>query len=274
MELYSILEKQCCCIGLQSKHKPELLRELALVACKSSHLDESRVDEIAAALETREAQGSTGFGDGIAIPHARLPQMESFVLVIGVHKSGVDFNALDRKKVQLFFVILGPEEMVSEHLKILAAVSRALTRSNVKKEIMAARSDDAIFEAFIRNIESIRSTPEKQRTMKLLVVVLFLEEYLYDILELYLQKGIEGATIIDSFGMGQYISNLPLFATFIGFMQEKKNHSKTILAMIPEELEQELLENIEGVLGDLNQKQGAMIFSLDVGMYKGSMRML
>lgn len=274
MELYSILEKQCCCIGLRGKNKSELLKELAALACKSSHLDESRVDEITVALEKRETQGSTGFGGGIAIPHARLPNMEEFVLVIGVHESGVDFDALDRKKVQLFFVILGPEEKVNEHLKMLAAISRAVTRSSAKKEILAARGNDAVFDAFMRNIESLGEVSEKKRSMKLLVLVLFLEDYLYDILELYLQKGIEGAIVIDSFGMGQYISNIPLFATFIGFMQEKKNHSKTILAMIPEEMENELVEHIEHVLGDLNQKQGAMIFSLDVGMYKGSMRML
>ncbi|MGI9256601.1 MAG: PTS sugar transporter subunit IIA [Salinispira sp.] len=273
MELYSILQKQCCRIGLQAKTKPDILRELAAISCRNTNLHEDRIDEIASILAEREKQGSTGFGGGIAIPHARLPELNEFVLAIGVHETGIDFDALDRRKVQLFFVILGPDADVSGHLKLLAAVSRALTRSNAKKEILAARGNDAVFDAFVRNIETLGEISEKKPAMKLLVLVLFLDEYLYDILELYLQKGIEGATVLDSFGMGQYISNVPLFATFIGFMQEKKNHSKTILAMVPENMEQELVESIEHVIGDLDKKQGAMLFSMDIAMYKGSMKM-
>jgi mannitol/fructose-specific phosphotransferase system IIA component (Ntr-type) len=274
MELYDILEKQCCRIGLTGKQKVDVIRELAKLACRSSALDESREEEVFAALEAREGQGSTGFGGGIAIPHARLSNMDRFVLAIAVHNEGVDFDALDRKRVQLFFIILGPEEQVNEHLKLLAAVSRALTRSAAKKEILAAQGNEAVYEAFLRNVEGLGEQTREKPKLKLMVLVLFLEEYVYEILELYLQKGIEGATVLDSFGMGEYISNVPLFATFIGFMQEKKNHSKTILALIPENMEKELVEGVEGILGDLDKKQGAMIFSLDVGMYKGSMKML
>ncbi len=274
MELFDSLEKQCCRIGLRGKNKREVLHELATLACRSSALDESRIEEVFAALEKRESQGSTGFGGAVAIPHARLSNMDSFALAIGVHSDGIDFDALDKKRVRLFFIILGPEEDVNQHLKILAAVSRALTRSSAKKEILAAQGNEAVYEAFLRNVESLGEERKEKPKLKLLVLILFLEEYVYDVLELYLQKGIEGATVLDSFGMGEYISNVPLFATFIGFMQEKKNHSKTILAMIPENMESELVESIEGIVGDLDKKQGAMLFSLDVGMYKGSMKML
>ncbi len=274
MELHQILEQQCCRIGLGAKTKCDLLREMATLACRSSKLDESRIDEIASALEKRESQGSTGFGGGFAIPHARLPNMKDFVLAIGVHPEGVNFESLDRKKVHLFFLIIGPEEKVSEHLKILAAVSQTLTRSNVQKEILASRRNEAVYETFIRNAESLGTATAKKPKLKFFVLILFLEEYVYDILELYLQKGIEGAIIIDSFGMGEYISNVPLFATFTGFMQEKKNHSKTIMALIPADIEAEIIAGIETLLGDLDKKQGAMFFSMDVGHYKGSMKML
>jgi PTS system nitrogen regulatory IIA component len=274
MELFEVLEKQCCRIGLRGKNKRDVLRELATLACRSSALDESREDEVFAALEAREGQGSTGFGGGIAIPHARLKGMDRFALAIGVHEDGIDFDALDKKRVRLFFIILGPEEQVNEHLKLLAAVSRALTRGSAQKEILAAQGNEAVYEAFLRNVEALGETSREKPKLKFFALILFLEEYVYEILELYLQKGIEGATVLDSFGMGEYISNVPLFATFIGFMQEKKNHSKTILALIPESLETELIEGIEGIVGDLDKKQGAMIFSMDVANYKGSMKML
>lgn len=274
MELIDILEKQCCRIDLKSRTKDDVLGELATLACRSSALREDRIDEVRSALQDREAQGSTGFGNGIAIPHARMPDLDRFVLTIGVHPGGVDFNALDRKKVRLFIVILGPQEEVNDHLKLLASVSRTLTRTNAEKELLAAGSDEALREAFLRNAEGLGKKNGGRPKLKLMVLILFLEEYVYEILELYLQLGIEGATVLDSVGMGQYISNVPIFATFIGFMQESKNSSKTILAMIPEEREQEVVEGLETILGDLDRKQGAMIFSLDVGMYKGSMKML
>ena len=84
----------------------------------------------------------------------------------------------------------------------------------------------------------------------------------------------EGATILDSAGMGRYISNVPLFADFIGFMRENKHQSKTILTLVPQEHTQELIQRIEEVSGDLDKKQGAMIMVLDVSYLKGSMKMI
>ena len=93
-------------------------------------------------------------------------------------------------------------------------------------------------------------------------------------MEYFIQEGIDGATIVESSGMGEYISNIPLFASFIGFMNENKHSSKTIMAMIPAERQQEILEGIESITGDLDKKEGAMIFMTDVTFYKGTMKML
>ena len=98
--------------------------------------------------------------------------------------------------------------------------------------------------------------------------------FLNDILEFFIEAGVDGATVIESFGMGEYISNIPLFADFIGFMQKNKNQSRTILALVPEDRVQELVEGIEEITGDLDKKQGAMVLALDVPFYKGTMRML
>ena len=110
--------------------------------------------------------------------------------------------------------------------------------------------------------------------MKLLTVVLYLEEFLNEILEFFIEAGVDGATVIESFGMGQYISNIPLFADFIGFMQQNKNQSRTIMALVPEGRVEEIVEGIEEITGDLEKKQGAMVYVLDVPFYKGTMKML
>ena len=116
--------------------------------------------------------------------------------------------------------------------------------------------------------------PAKSRKMKLMYVVLYIDEFLYDILEFFLQEGIEGATVIESFGMGQYISNIPMFAEFIGFMKENKNQSKTIMALVPEEKESSIIEGIEEITGNLDKKDGALVMTMDISFFKGSMKML
>jgi mannitol/fructose-specific phosphotransferase system IIA component (Ntr-type) len=274
MELYEILSKRSCAVDLRAKNKDEALEKLAELAVKSDQASGIGVETIYERLRDRESQGSTGFGNEFAIPHARIPGMEEFLLYIAVFPKGVDFDALDKKRVKLFFVILGPPEAVNEHLKILAAVSRAVAHTHAKAEILRSPSVTGLYEAFLRNMEFGSRERREQRTMQLLVLNLYDEDLLYAVLEIFIEEGVEGATILDSAGMGQYISNVPLFADFIGFMRENKHQSKTILTLVPQENTQELIQRVEEVSGDLDKKQGAMIMVLDVSYLKGSMKMI
>ncbi len=274
MELFKMLDTASCHIGIKGKRKEDILRTLATMACRSKTLEGIDSALIYQKLMDREAQGSTGFGGEVAIPHARIPGMKKFLLFIASDSKGVEFDTLDKKKVKLFFVILGPEEGVNEHLKILAAISRGISQTNMKKELLAARTEEALAEVFLKNTEDVSDGVQKKQKMKLMYVILYLEDFLYHILEYFIQEGIDGATIIESSGMGEYISNIPLFATFIGFMNEKKNMSKTIMVLIPEDREAEIVKGIEEITGDLNRKEGAMIITTEVSFYKGTMKMM
>ncbi len=274
MDIIQILDKQSCSVNSTAKTKDEMIAQLGVLATRSEQGRNLGADVVSAALSEREAQGSTAFGNEIAIPHARLDAIDDFLMFIVSAPKGVEFDALDRKKVKLFFVILGPPEKVNEHLQILAFVSRALSHTNLKAELLAARSETALYEAFLRNTSFERDHDDTPRSMKFMLVNLYIEEYLYRILELFIENGIEGATIVDSAGMSHYISNVPLFADFIGFMNESKHHSKTILALVPEEHVDDLVEGIEEITGDLDKKQGAFILVLDVAFYRGSMKMM
>lgn len=274
MELYEILDKHCCSVSLTSRTKDEVLRELAALSVRNEALSSFGVETVYKALKQRESEGTTGFGDGVALPHMRLKGLKRFLVLIATSKIGVDFDALDKKKVSLFFVIIGPAEKVNEHVQILASISRALGTTRIKKELLQAKTEGVLYETFLRSVEKSIDTTTAKRKMKLMYVVLYLEEFLYHILEYFIQEGIDGATIIESSGMGAYISNIPLFATFIGFFNERKNQSKTIMALVPEEREREIIEGIEKITGDLDKKEGAMIITTDVSIYRGSMKIL
>lgn len=275
MELYEILDREICAFNISDRTKDEALRRIAERASRSEALAGISADEIFRKLQEREQQGTTGFGDGIAIPHARIEGMEHSLLFIVTSHRGVDFEAMDKKRVHVFFILLGPEDKAEEHLKILAALSRLLSATRIKNELLSAKSNNAIYETFVRN-----SMGEEERgrgvsrKMKLMYIILYEQEFLYDILEFLIEEGVEGATIMESSGMGQYISNIPLFASFIDFMKEDKNLSKTILALIPEDREEDIIRGIERITGDLDTRQGAMIITHDVSFYKGTMNMM
>lgn len=274
MRLFEILDKDCCSVSLTARHKEGVLREMAELAMKNAALKPFGVETITEAFAAREQEGTTGFGEGVALPHIRLKGLDRFIVFIAVSKHGVDFEALDKKRVKLFFAIIAPEEKVNEHVQILASISRAVGATNLKQELLNAGTVGVLYETFIRSIQQISGPQDQRRKMKLMYVVLYLEEFLYHILEYFIQEGIDGATIIESSGMGEYISNIPLFASFIGFMNEGKNRSKTIIALIPEDRQQEIIAGIEEITGDLDKKEGAMIIVTDVAFYKGSMKML
>ena len=275
MDLAKLFVPESCSVNMKAKTKEAALESLAALAVRSGRTAGVSETSIAMALSERESQGSTGFGDELAIPHARVSGLTEFIVFAAHAPKGVDFDSLDKKKVRVFFVILGPEDRPSEHVQILAALSRALSGTSLKKELMNAGSADVMAESFLRHVgEKHEDVPERKREMKLLVLILYMDEFLYHILEYFLEEGVEGATILDSSGMGQYISNIPLFATFIGFMNEQKNRSNTILATIPADREEEIIKGIEAITGDLDRKQGAMLMTLDIGHWKGTMKMM
>ena len=274
MELSAIFERDLCLFDLTAPNKEEVLQAIARTAVKSRHAQHLSADLIYQKLAAREAEGSTGFGNGIAIPHARIEGLTEFILFIVTSRKGVEFGALDKKKVNIIFVVLGPQKEVGQHLKILAAVSRIIAHSNVKREILEASSAMAVYESFLRHTRIGEAVKTEKAKMKLLVVILYFDEYLYQVLEFFIQAGVEGATILESAGMGDYISNIPIFAEFIGFLKENKNRSRTILALVPEQRIGEIIDGIEDITGDLDKKEGATILSLDVSAYKGSMKMI
>lgn len=274
MDLLSIVDRDSCAVDAAWRTKEEAIQGIATLAAQSESAAGIPAETIAAVIGKRESEGSTGFGNEVAIPHARVAGMERFLVFVAALRRGVDFDALDRKRVRLFFVILGPPEEVNTHLQILALISRMVAHTNAKAELLRAETRDALYETFLKNAGLNHAPSEAKQKMKLLFVNVYFEEFLYQILELFLEEGVEGATIIDSAGMGQYISDVPLFADFIGFMREKRHKSKSILALVPENMVDSIIDGIEAITGDMETRQGAMVMSLDVGILRGNMNMI
>ena len=273
MNFYDILNEDACLPQIEGKTREEALHSLTQQAAKDPRMQGLSAETLYQALLEREKQGSTGVGGGLAIPHARFDELDHFVLFIATSRKGVEFDAIDKKKVKVFFLLFGPKDAVREHLKILASVSTTASHGNVCRQLENSITPNAMFEAFMSRTHQDEAHQGRE-AMKLMTLVLYEEKYLYDILEFFIEEGIEGATILESTGMGQYISNIPLFASFIGFMNEDHVRSNTLLATIPESKVERLVQGIEDITGDLDKTQGAMIMIMDIAFTKGSMKMM
>lgn len=134
MKLAEILPQALVIPELRGATKDAVLRELAehLAAAEP----EIEVEALVKILWERERLGSTALGDGIAIPHGKLPAMQNVLAAFGRHRDGVDFDSLDGRPSHIFFVLIAPEHSVGQHLKALARVSRLLKDDRVRQQLV------------------------------------------------------------------------------------------------------------------------------------------
>ncbi len=93
-------------------------------------------------LLEREKLGSTGIGDGIAIPHGKLAGLDEMVIAFGRSREGIDFEAMDGKPVHLFFLLMAPENSAGQHLKALAKISRMMKDELYRRALLEAKTHE------------------------------------------------------------------------------------------------------------------------------------
>jgi len=140
------LEKECIILDMKAASKGEALHELATaVHSRCARVD---ADVLLRVLQEREQVGSTGVGNGIAIPHAKVPGIEQLSLCFGRSKGGISFEAIDNRPVHLFVQILSPIGMTDEYLQSLARVSRLLKSEDNRRLLLQAKTEQEIFDLF------------------------------------------------------------------------------------------------------------------------------
>ncbi|GIW40178.1 MAG: nitrogen regulatory protein [Candidatus Binatia bacterium] len=144
MRVVDFLRPEAIVPSLRATNKREVLRELAArLAEVYGGVDPERLLRV---LEERERLGSTAIGDGIAIPHGKLPDLEGVRGVFGRHLQGVDFESLDEKPTRLFFLLVAPEDSAGMHLKALARISRLFKDAEFRARLLEAENAEALYE--------------------------------------------------------------------------------------------------------------------------------
>lgn len=136
MKIADLLDIRAISSELSSNKKVEVLAEMVdLLRRVQPDLDAA---ELLAVLIDREELGSTGIGDGVAIPHGKLRGLDRLLMAFGRKQDGIDFDSMDNRPAHLFFLLLAPESEATLHLKALARISKLLRKDDVRRQLLDA----------------------------------------------------------------------------------------------------------------------------------------
>ncbi len=144
IKLVDYLQENWVISDLKGTDKRSILKELSGVLVKPCKVPSE--EELLEVLLERERLGSTGIGEGIAIPHGRLKKLKGFFISFGRSVKGVDFDSIDHKPSHLFFLVMAPENSAVENLKLLGRIVQLLKDASFKKHLVGARSQKELFQ--------------------------------------------------------------------------------------------------------------------------------
>jgi len=155
MKFNELINKDFIIPEFKGRTKKQVLEEL--VECLALNNSEINKDELLKALLEREKLGSTGIGDGVAIPHGKLNGLDNIILLFGKSGEGIDFDAIDGKPVWLVFLLVAPADSAGLHLKALARLSRMLREKDFKNNLLTALDAESLLGIIIDKDENLSS---------------------------------------------------------------------------------------------------------------------
>lgn len=146
MKLSDFVVRDAIVVDLQATGKEDAIREIVQSLCKAGSLAEADADSVIRAILNREELGSTGIGQGVAVPHTRHPKVDSLIGTVALSRKGVDFAALDGEPVDILFLLVSPPNQPGDHLRALENISRHLKDEKFVSFLRQAKTREAVEE--------------------------------------------------------------------------------------------------------------------------------
>ena len=151
MNVADFISRDSILVNIESKSKKNILETISENLANG---DSSQKDTIFDKLYEREKLGTTAFGQGIAIPHARIPNIKSPKILFMKLSEGIEFDALDKQKVDLIFSLIVPDTKDDSHIKILSKVASLMDSENFIKKIRDLSDKQEILHFLKNNLQS------------------------------------------------------------------------------------------------------------------------
>jgi mannitol/fructose-specific phosphotransferase system IIA component (Ntr-type) len=149
MNVLDVLDKGLVKVPLTGSDKLGIIEELVDVVSKAKGYSPRQHDEILKAVLDREQLGSTGIGNGIAIPHAKTDAVDHVSMVVGISRLPVEFDSPDNVKSRIFFLVLAPPSEASAHVQLLASIARTCTSQIFRRMLVQSKDADEVVRLFM-----------------------------------------------------------------------------------------------------------------------------
>ena len=146
MKLTTLVHKKAISALLEATTRNDVIKAMMQLLVDAGEVEPDRIDEYVKAVIKRENRGSTGFGNGVAVPHLKKASVEKVVVAIANVVDGVDFNALDGNPVYSIFLLLSPDDQPELHLEAMEAVFGSLSQETFRRFLRQASSVDDVLQ--------------------------------------------------------------------------------------------------------------------------------
>jgi PTS system nitrogen regulatory IIA component len=146
MKIGDILKPECVIADIQAQTKKDILTELSRPIAEAFDIN---LEEMVSVLLNREKLGSTGIGEGVAIPHGKIAGLKTIAAAVGKNTQGLKFDALDGKPCHIFFLLVAPGNSVSGHLKALARASMLLKNPSLREGLMNTATPQELYDVLL-----------------------------------------------------------------------------------------------------------------------------
>jgi PTS system nitrogen regulatory IIA component len=254
--------------NLRSRTKGELFEEMVALLKRNPTLSDVDASTILKALNEREKTGTTGVGKEVGIPHGKIMGLKTICAAIGVAKRGIEYGSVDGLPVRFVVAVVAPPEQSQDYLRILAKIARLLSDPSFTESLITAKSPDDIYDR-IEEIEG-GGLVETMKEPMLLIFELTDTDYLDPVVEFFAEVGATGATVLDGRNVQSFITRVPLFADFAKVFTEGQESGTIFMLLIDKGAVPRFIEDLEEIIGDLDEERRGIVFTIDVTNVKGA----
>jgi mannitol/fructose-specific phosphotransferase system IIA component (Ntr-type) len=272
MKLIEALVPESINPNLRSRAKDDLFGEMVALLKRNPTLAGVDDSTIRKALDEREKTGTTGVGKEVGIPHGKIMGLSTICAAIGVAKRGIEYGSVDGLPVRFVVAVVAPPEQSQAYLRILAKIARLLSDPSFTEMLVTAKGPDEIYRA----IESIEggARVEAMKEPMLLIFELTDTDYLDAVVEYFTEVGATSATVLDGRNVQGFITRVPLFADFAKVFTEGQASGTIFMLLIDKGAVPRFIEELEEIIGDLEEEGRGIVFTIDVASVKGGLSRL
>lgn len=268
MSIASYLDNNCFRIDEKANTKSAVLRSITYLAKKSPLLKDVSEIELMEELQNRENISTTGFLEGVAIPHCRLKSVKDFTIGLLRAPSGVDFQSFDGKPSQFFFFIISPDDHPNTHIEILSQLSRVLQNKKNLDRLEAAENEEDLF-IVVNSLLSMEGEEEPaEEDMSQICITLQKKELFNPLLGLMSIACTDNVQVMDVSGTSAHIRSLPL----VGQNRDEKTeeYSVMIQGIVKKSLVNDTIRRIH-LICPKEHGQGVLVTAYDLSYCFGSL---